>query len=294
MQAHAWVRNPIGILALFISLIYGMSALLFGTSVSALLPHNQTILTAFIVLFPLLVLGVFAWLVARHHTKLYAPGDFRDDANFLKSVSVAEYGERAKREAVEAATDAARSIDDGTTRGVTAAQTDGPQQVDERDSQTLPPTDDAEDQRLHSALTGEGRAQERMLQSAFLAENLVVRKLEREFGGSVRQGIRLDGNYVDAVIEAGRSIFLVETKFRTTPTPVRFIAMRVFKALEAARTTMLVHSRLDTEVIPILAVVYDVPTLEAVDKSLPSTLEIKQIQIRTFLLSDLKKEFGLK
>ena len=36
-------RNPLGIIALFISLIYGMSALLLGTSVDSLAMFNQTL-----------------------------------------------------------------------------------------------------------------------------------------------------------------------------------------------------------------------------------------------------------
>src|SRR5262245_17829050 len=76
-------RNPLGIIALFISLIYGMSALLLGTSVSSLLPANQTVLVYFIVVFPFVVLSVFGWLVSRHHTKLYGPADYRTDKGFL-------------------------------------------------------------------------------------------------------------------------------------------------------------------------------------------------------------------
>ena len=70
-------RNPLGIIALFISLIYGMSAVLLGTSVKNLSSANQTILVYFIVVFPFVVLGVFGWLVSRHHTKLYGPADCR-------------------------------------------------------------------------------------------------------------------------------------------------------------------------------------------------------------------------
>jgi hypothetical protein len=60
-------RNPLGIIALFISLIYGMSALLLGTSAKNLSLENQTKLVYFIVGFPFVVLSVFGWLVSRHH-----------------------------------------------------------------------------------------------------------------------------------------------------------------------------------------------------------------------------------
>ena len=34
----------------------------------------------------ILVLAVFVWLVTRHHTKLYAPADFRRDEGFLSAI----------------------------------------------------------------------------------------------------------------------------------------------------------------------------------------------------------------
>jgi CheY-like chemotaxis protein len=38
----------------------------------------------FLVGFPILVLAVFAWLVSKHSGKLFAPGDFKDEENYVK------------------------------------------------------------------------------------------------------------------------------------------------------------------------------------------------------------------
>ncbi len=38
----------------------------------------------FLVLFPVLVLGVFGWLVSKHSGKLFAPGDFKNEDNYVK------------------------------------------------------------------------------------------------------------------------------------------------------------------------------------------------------------------
>lgn len=76
-------RNPLGIIALFIVLIYGFASLV--TAFSG--PFSQTErspLIYFLVLFPTLVLGVFAWLVSEHHEKLYGPGDYKDESNFVE------------------------------------------------------------------------------------------------------------------------------------------------------------------------------------------------------------------
>jgi len=45
-----------------------------------------------------LVLLIFAWLVTKHHGKLYAPGDFETDQSFLKTLSPEAREERLEEE----------------------------------------------------------------------------------------------------------------------------------------------------------------------------------------------------
>jgi hypothetical protein len=68
-------QNPLGIIALFIVLVYGFASLVvgFGKGLDA---ASRTPLVWFMVLFPTLVLIVFAWLVSRHYEKLYSPRDY--------------------------------------------------------------------------------------------------------------------------------------------------------------------------------------------------------------------------
>jgi hypothetical protein len=80
-------RNPLGIIALFIVLIYGFAALTLGTT-STLQPQERLPLVWFMVIFPVIVLFTFAWLVSRHHEKLYAPADYHSDDAFLKGLEV--------------------------------------------------------------------------------------------------------------------------------------------------------------------------------------------------------------
>ena len=81
--ARGLARNPLGIIALFIVLIYGFASLVVGLS-GQLERMERFLIVCFLVTFPVMVLGVFAWLVCRHHTKLYAPSDFRADDSFLQ------------------------------------------------------------------------------------------------------------------------------------------------------------------------------------------------------------------
>ena len=94
-------RNPLGIMALFISLIYGMNTLLVGTSLNQLSPHDKTILVWFNVAYPFAVLFIFSWLVAAHHNKLYGPSDFRNDESFLSAATLAPAASRATKRGAE-------------------------------------------------------------------------------------------------------------------------------------------------------------------------------------------------
>ena len=76
-------KNPLGIIALFIVLVYGFAALV--TAFAGTFATSERLpLIWFLVLFPVLVLAVFAWLVSRHGGKLYGPADYRDEENYIR------------------------------------------------------------------------------------------------------------------------------------------------------------------------------------------------------------------
>jgi CheY-like chemotaxis protein len=81
--AKSLARNPLGIIALFIVLVYGLASLVtaFGGSFTA---AERIPLIYFLICFPVLVLAVFAWLVSRHSGKLFAPSDFKNEDNYVK------------------------------------------------------------------------------------------------------------------------------------------------------------------------------------------------------------------
>ncbi|MCM8526552.1 MAG: hypothetical protein NE327_08560 [Lentisphaeraceae bacterium] len=100
--AKEYARNPLGIVALFISLIYGFASLLLGASADKLESHERWPLLIFIVLFPFAVLLVFYKLVTEHHGKLYSPGDYKTDDSFLKTLSAEEQEKKLEDDAKEA------------------------------------------------------------------------------------------------------------------------------------------------------------------------------------------------
>ncbi len=84
-------RNPLGIIALFIVLVYGMASLvtLFGGATRS---SEYSYLVYFLVVFPMLVLAAFVWLVCRHSDKLYGPGDFVNEEHFMELRIAASLG----------------------------------------------------------------------------------------------------------------------------------------------------------------------------------------------------------
>jgi len=81
--ARGLAHNPLGIIALFLVLVYGLASQVTVFAGSFTSPERLPLIY-FLVFFPVLVLFVFAWLVSCHHRKLYAPSDFKDEENFVK------------------------------------------------------------------------------------------------------------------------------------------------------------------------------------------------------------------
>jgi CheY-like chemotaxis protein len=82
-SAKSLARNPLGIIALFIVMVYGFASLVtvFAGQFTA---GERLPLIYFLICFPILVLCVFAWLVSKHSGKLFAPSDFRNEDNYVK------------------------------------------------------------------------------------------------------------------------------------------------------------------------------------------------------------------
>src|ERR1035441_1275727 len=81
--AKSLARNPLGIIALFIVLVYGFASLVTAFA-GSFTPAERLPLIYFLIVFPMLVLGVFSWLVSKHSGKLFAPSDFKDEENYVK------------------------------------------------------------------------------------------------------------------------------------------------------------------------------------------------------------------
>lgn len=88
--AKGLAKNPLGIIALFIVMIYGFAALTLGVTTHLAEAERQP-LVWFLVAFPVLVLATFGWLVSCHHEKLYAPGDYKTDDSFFRGLTKSKH-----------------------------------------------------------------------------------------------------------------------------------------------------------------------------------------------------------
>ncbi|WP_051120116.1 hypothetical protein [Bacillus sp. 1NLA3E] len=82
-KAQNYIKNPIGIIGLFLVLTEAIAALVIVKS--KLNDIQNMMLVLFIALFPCIVLLAFYLLVTRHHKKLYSPSDYKDESNFVST-----------------------------------------------------------------------------------------------------------------------------------------------------------------------------------------------------------------
>ena len=81
--AKSLSRNPLGIIALFIVLVYAVASVVISLAKPEFYQNPFHPAVLFLSIFPLVVLAVFAFLVARHHRNLYAPQDYKDEGHFF-------------------------------------------------------------------------------------------------------------------------------------------------------------------------------------------------------------------
>lgn len=289
-------RNPLGIIALFISLIYGMSALLLGTSVESLATSNQTILVWFVVSFPFVVLGVFAWFVAKHHKKLYGPADFRSDEAFhaVQDLPPADLGRRLsqeiERDLEEPIAGTILDREDGALLPRPSPSTDQPA------AHRGPAERDAAPQLRRQTWT----SQKNLITRAFLAEALVFQELQRELGGAIRRQVALPlrGGQrfrADGVIEIGNSVIIVEVNLVRSVISLRRILNQSIRMFEDYKKSMDEQEAAVVKFILAL-VVADGSTqpdwlysaVEELQRQVQSA-----IQIRLFFLQDLMFKYGI-
>ncbi|MUK39765.1 hypothetical protein GNP82_19725 [Aliivibrio fischeri] len=231
--AKDFARNPLGIIALFISLIYGFASLLLNSSADKLTENERWPLIAFIVIFPVLVLITFYRLVTNHHGKLYAPGDFKDDKSFLRTLSPEEQELKLDSEVSESLGEVKDSCDEKSIVPPTRKQRAG--------------------QSAEDARTKRKKEYEEFRQDLRLVESEVLRSLSSEYKSKLVENIALGDTDVsfDAHIAVSNSkpIFAEVKALRNPSLSTAMLDRVLYSAVVADRY-------LDSNFKLILTVVY--------------------------------------
>ncbi len=200
MEVKGVAKNPLAIIALFISFMYGAASLILGTSINKLEHFSQRALVIFLVAFPLLILFSFLFLVVFHHRKLYAPGDFRSDESFLAGVPTVSYEQK-------------RIVEQEQEADEPSSPTDAA--ADEQDGNVteLP---------LPAPAATEAQAVS-FLSQVKLAEELAANLLQRRLGGLLKRDVEFtarDGRrfIFDFAIEVKDTVYVGEVKYTRTTT----------------------------------------------------------------------------
>jgi hypothetical protein len=265
---HAAVRlarNPLGIVALFIVLIYAMASMVLLQA--KLEVGERQPLIWFLVLFPAVVLGTFAWLVARHHTKLYGPGDFRNEENFVFALSPTARREKLEREVAETV------------------------------AQGRPSTESASPESSEGTVAARRATPERrnLLGRHFLAEELVIRKLETEWKVPIQRQVGVADTGMDGVAVRGDEVVLVEVKATRSESSARNAVVQAARQASRAFDSVIARRRRVRLVIA-LALDYS-KNPEALTAELNAVLRKEgfpeNVECRVFCMSGLAAEFGV-
>lgn len=194
--AAGLTKNPLGVIGLFVCLVYGLACVVLMFKGRDLRCGESWALVAFVVIFPFVILGVFFQLVTRHHQKLYAPSDYKDERYFLSPSPLSD------EEIAERLSQAAKSLGGGERKngGSTDMEISSPEKIAEKSSNR-----DPED--VSKSIRSAYGNVERL---AFLALEKKIGKPFNKYVGFDVNGVRFE---FDGYFEDEGGLHLIEVAF---------------------------------------------------------------------------------
>lgn len=253
-------RNPLGIISLFIVLVYGIAGLVLGISSQHLEPSERLPLIWFLVLFPVVVLGAFYLLVTRHHAKLYAPHDFPEAEGFFRAMTPTEQKERLEQEIRQV--EAAPNIE-GTEKTI-AVEMEG------------------------SGILGAVGVRHAWV----LAEEFAIREVESEFGVPVQRQVAYGRDYgFDGIFHQKHKLTVLEIKYIRRPNwrpMIESAIEHLQRAKEAVKPAQAFVLAIVVDEMPIER--RETETEKAKELLAASSLDI---DLRVYDFADLKRKYGI-
>jgi hypothetical protein len=277
-SAQKLARNPLGIIALFLLLVYGIAGLVFRLAAKNLSATERQPLIWFLVAFPALVLIMFAWLVARHHTKLYSPADYHDAEGFFRALTPTEQRARLAAEVEELQTQIVEGASPSSPRADSSSSADSDRRRD------VPPKS--------GAVSFASQKRPDLHAAVALAEDLAFRELSAEFGAHPARHVRIPGDIeVDGVFQIGDQTIAVEIKYiRAEMNWSSLVREAVVRANVLTRATWIRRWRF------LFAVVADRVAKEEREKLRKQLVEQSStcaIEVRVYDFTELQQKFGI-
>jgi len=266
-NSKGFAKNPLGIIALFISLIYGFACIVLGTSIDNFKTYYERLpLIWFIILFPILILWAFVYLVKNHHEKLYAPSDFKNEDNFIKSMDRNSQSAKINEEVNTIIEDV-----EETFQNTNAA----PRKLTSSEKLALK-------------------------QNYILAEELALKEFGIKFNVSLKRNMRINlGNSgkkfeFDGIGENNGKLFLIEVKFAT----LRYLSNRLKLRIEdyineiISNEDALSHSMVDLS--PVIIIVTETDNNSSIKRELKDYIKTFDYKIigKVYSFNDLKRNYG--
>lgn len=272
-NAKGLAKNPLGIIALFISLIYGFACLVLGISGKSLVHEEKMPFIWFLIFFPVLILVTFVYLVTRHHQKLYAPSDFRDDSGFLSTMDLKRQAERLDAKTNELTLEL---IQNPTTTTTTTTNING-----STESIDVKPLDEVNSRNYDR--------NESIKSKYLLVENLVFSVLESEFNTPLIRSVASNQFYFDGMIELPTEILAFEVKY----TPIGRLKKDVVLSKALRHIESVKKNFAPKKLRFILVVVHEGKNLDKLMTDISEIVENSnnQIEYRLYDLNELLKRF---
>lgn len=260
-SAKTLTKNPLGIIGLFIVLVYGFACLVLGLGGKQLQPAEKLPIVWFLVLFPPCILAAFYRLVTNHHKKLYAPSDYQDERLFVSPQSDEQRTKRLDREV--------ESLESQETDGKPASESSKPK-IDLRASY-------ADSERL-----------------AFLA-------LEQEIGQPFSKYAEVKthnrAEQFDGVLVTDKEAHLIEVKYFTRPAFKREFLEAVIHRASGFIWQKTMDEKTERETIVLwLAIVvgFEKEALPAFQKRVQESVssELFDVRLRFYHIDDLRSKYG--
>jgi len=277
------IKNPLTVISMFAAI-----AEISGTIVLPFIESdNQRIYVWFLMIFPIFLVGIFFVTLNFNHKVLYAPSDYKNEDNFLKSFGKATTQEKEEklREEVEEAED----VPPTEERASELVNNDTVSQEDSRA--------DAPSRHAASSLSNLERHAS-LMANLSLAEKLSVMKLSKDMGLDFRADVRFEtpsGRKIifDALALDKDKIHAVEVKlFRNEHiNPLRFDKVLLESELMASQLKGIDSKEL---VIHFMAVI-DNPEVDVsmVKSRLARYIDRYNVNVKLYVvtLNDLKSEY---